>query len=175
MAVATEEQVKTLHDTVLAQLQGKFGEAVVSSGIDYDFPVFIIAREHIYEVLKFLKEDANLDFHFLTTMCGLHYPDNKGKEFGVMYQLHNMPKNWRIRLKTFIPQSDLEVPTVSTIWPTANWMERQEYDFFGIHFKGHPNLKRILNMDDITFFPMRKEFPLEDPTRDDKDDTMFGR
>ncbi len=175
MAVATEEQVKTLHDTVLAKLQGKFGEALIASGIDYDFPVFIIAREQIYDVLKFLKEDPELDFHFLTTLCGLHFPDSKGKEFGVMYQLHNMPKNWRIRVKTFLPQTDLETPTVSTLWPTANWMERQEYDFFGIVFKGHPKLKRILNMDDITFFPMRKEFPLEDPTRDDKDDTMFGR
>jgi NADH-quinone oxidoreductase subunit C len=86
-----------------------------------------------------------------------------------------MPENKRIRLKTFFAVNDCEVPTVTTIWPTAGWMERQEYDFFGINFKGHPDLRRILNMDDITFFPMRKEFPLEDPTRDDKNDAMFGR
>jgi NADH-quinone oxidoreductase subunit C len=86
-----------------------------------------------------------------------------------------MPKNLRIRIKIFVPENHLEVPTATVLWPTANWMERQEYDFFGIIFKGHPNLKRILNMDDITFFPMRKEFPLEDQTRDDKNDAMFGR
>ena len=175
MAVATAEQVQTLHDTVLARLKEKFGEGILSSEIDYDFPVFIVKREVIYDLLRFLKEDAGLNFHFLTTMCGLHYPDHKGQEFGLMYQLHNMPKNWRIRIKTFMPASDLVVPTVTTIWATANWMERQEFDFFGFQFKGHPNLKRILNMEDITFFPMRKEFPLEDPTRDDKDDSMFGR
>jgi NADH-quinone oxidoreductase subunit C len=175
MAVATAEQVQTLHDTVLARLKEKFGDSVLSSEIAYDFPVFTVDHHHIHEILKFLKEDPAQDFHLLTTMCGLHYPDHHGKELGLMYQLHNMPKNTRIRVKTFFPQQDPNIPTVTDLWPTANWMERQEYDFFGIHFKGHPNLKRILNMEDITFFPMRKEFPLEDPTRDDKDDSMFGR
>lgn len=175
MAVATAEQVQSLHDTVLARLQAAFGDAIVSSQIDYDFPVFHVNREKIHDVLKFLKEDPELNFHFLTTLCGMHFPDDKGTEFGMMYQLHNMPKNFRIRVKTRIPAADLDVPTVTDLWATANWMERQEFDFFGIQFKGHPNLKRILNMEDITFFPMRKEFPLEDPTRDDKDDSMFGR
>lgn len=175
MAIATLENIKTLHDTVLAKLKENFGDAIISSAIDYDFPVFVVRRENVFGVLKFLKEDAELNFHSLTTMCALHYPENPGKEFGIMYQLHNMPKNFRIRLKTFIPGNDLEIPTVTSLWATANWMERQEYDFFGVIFTGHPNLKRILNMDDITFFPLRKEFPLEDQTRDDKNDSMFGR
>ncbi len=173
--LATAENIKSLHDTILARLQEKFGEGILASLIEYDFPIFIVKRENIHDVLKFLKEDAAMNYHFLTSMCGLHYPEDKGKEFGVMYQLHNMPENKRIRIKTFFPENNCEVPTATTLWPTANWMERQEYDFFGINFKGHPELKRILNMDDITFFPMRKEFPLEDPTRDDKNDAMFGR
>ncbi|MBI3511631.1 MAG: NADH-quinone oxidoreductase subunit C [Bacteroidetes bacterium] len=175
MTIATQENIQTLHNTVLSRLKDKFGDEIISSGINYDFPVFIVRREKIIDILRFLKEDPELNFHFLTTLCGLHYPDNKGGEFGVMYQLHNMPKNFRIRLKTFVPANDLDIDSATALWPTANWMERQEYDFFGIIFKGHPNLKRILNMDDITFFPMRKEFPLEDQTRDDKDDSMFGR
>lgn len=175
MAIATTENIKSLHDSVLARLNEKFPEGIISSEIDYDFPVFIVHREQAFDILKFLKEDAELNFHFLTTMCGLHYPDHHGKEFGVMYQLHNMPKNFRIRIKTFFAGSSCEIATVTPLFATANWMERQEFDFFGIDFKGHPNLKRILNMDDITFFPMRKEFPLEDPTRDDKNDAMFGR
>lgn len=175
MAVAIAENIQSLHDTVLARLKENFGEAVLSSEIDYDFPVFFVEREKIYDILKFLKEDAALNFHFLTTMCTIHYPLQPGKEFAMMYQLHNMPKNFRIRLKTFIPGNDLELPTITPLWATANWMERQEFDFFGVHFKGHPNLKRILNMEDITFFPMRKEFPLEDQTREDKNDSMFGR
>ena len=65
--------------------------------------------------------------------------------------------------------------TVTDLWDTANWMEREAWDFFGIHFSGHPNLKRILNMEDFPAFPMRKDYPLEDPTREDKNDTFFGR
>ena len=163
----------TLLTTVGDKLKAKFGEAIISAEQQYDFPVFIIRRDAVYDVLKFLKEDEG--FAFLTTMCGLHYPDNKGHELGVMYQLHNLPQNLRIRLKTFFPVSDPNLPTVTTLFPTANWMERQEYDFFGIIFKGHPNLKRILNMDEMTYHPMRKEYPLEDGTREDKDDRMFGR
>ncbi|HEX8515059.1 MAG TPA: NADH-quinone oxidoreductase subunit C [Bacteroidia bacterium] len=168
-----------MENTLLAavgdRLTAKFGDAVVAAEQHYDFPVFIIRRDAIYDVLKFLKEDEELGYTFLTTMCGLHFPDNKGQELGVMYQLHNLPKNHRIRLKTFFPVNDPNLPTITTLFPTANWMERQEYDFYGIIFKGHPNLKRILNMDEMTYHPMRKEYPLEDGTREDKDDKMFGR
>jgi NADH-quinone oxidoreductase subunit C len=172
---ALNQKAQPLHDTVLARLTEKFGEAVLSSRIDYDFPVFEIKREAIYDVLKFLKEDEQLNFHFLTTACGLHFPDHHGREMAMMYQLHNMPANTRIRLMVHFPEQDAVMPTITTLWPAANWMERETWDFFGISFKGHPNLKRILNMEDITFFPLRKEFPLEDQTREDKDDSMFGR
>ncbi len=167
--------METLLEKVSNKLKAKFGDAVISSEQSYDFPVFIIKRENIFDVVKFLKEDSEMSFGFLTTLCGLHYPDNKGQELGVMYQLHNLPKNWRIRLKTFFPINDPEVPTMTPLFESANWQERQEYDFFGIIFKGHPNLKRILNMDEMNYFPMRKEYPLEDSGRTDKNDSMFGR
>jgi NADH-quinone oxidoreductase subunit C len=157
------------------KLQTKFGDVLVSVEQSYDFPVFVIKREKIFDIVKFLKEDPEMGFEFMTTLCGLHYPDNKGQELGVMYQLHNMPKNWRIRLKTFFPVADPQVPTMTSLFSSANWQERQEYDFYGIIFKGHPDLKRILNMDEMNYFPMRKEYPLEDGTRTDKDDKMFGR
>ena len=165
----------TLLNTISEKLKAKFGDAVISAEQSYDFPDFEIKREKIFDVVKFLKEDSEMEFGFLTTLCGLHYPDNKGKELGVMYQMHNMPKNWRIRLKIFFPINDPEVPTLTPLFSTANWMERQEYDFYGIIFKGHPNLKRILNMDEMNYHPMRKEYALEDGSREDKDDTMFGR
>ena len=100
-------------------------------------------------------------------------PDEK--QLGVIYHLHNMPKNSRIRLKTFVMMDKPDVPTATDLWPGANWMERETYDFFGIKFKGHPNLKRILNMDEMDIFPLRKEYPLEDQERTDKDNSMFGR
>ena len=163
----------TLLTSVDEKLRTKFGDAIIASEQHYDFPVFIIRKDAMYNVLEFLKTD--LEYTFLTTLCGLHYPANAGQELGVMYQLHNLPKNQRIRLKTFFSVNDPKIQSVVNLFPTANWMERQEYDFFGILFQGHPNLKRILNVDDMTAFPMRKEFPLEDQTREDKDDKMFGR
>jgi len=125
MSIATEENIKSLHDTVFAKLKENFGDAIIASEIDYDFPVFNVEREKIYDVLKFLKEDAELNFHFLTSMCAMHFPERHGKEFGMVYQLHNMPKNFRIRIKTAIPGNDLEVPTVTTLWPTpTGWNAR---------------------------------------------------
>ena len=165
-----------LLELVKNKLEAKFGDAILSSEMSYDFPVFIVKKESIKNVLRSLKDDADLNFHFLTTMCGLHHPENDAEnEFGVMYQLHNMPKNYRIRLKTFMSREDMNLPTVTDLWKTAGWMERQEFDFFGFNFVGHPNLKRILNMDEMNYFPMRKEYPLEDMRRDDKNDKMFGR
>lgn len=165
-----------LIDIVKEKLQQKFGEGLLASEMHYDFPVFILHKNILKDALSYLKTDAELNFHFLTTLCGIHDPDQPaGKEFGIMYQLHNMPKNRRIRIKAFMPKEDMNVLSVTDLWKTANWMERQEYDFFGFNFIGHPNLKRILNMDEMNYFPMRKEYPLEDASRDDKNDKMFGR
>jgi NADH-quinone oxidoreductase subunit C len=80
-----------------------------------------------------------------------------------------------VRVKTFFDINKPEIPTATDIWAGANWMERETYDFYGVKFKGHPNLKRILNVDEMDIFPLRKEYPLEDQTRDDKSDKMFGR
>jgi NADH-quinone oxidoreductase subunit C len=81
----------------------------------------------------------------------------------------------RVRVKVFIHEIEPAIPTASTLWNSANWMERETYDFFGIKFEGHPDLRRILNMDDLGVFPMLKQYPLEDPNRVDKKDEYFGR
>lgn len=163
-------------ELIQQKINNHFPEALLTTEQAYDFPVFMIKKNQLKQILQLLKNDSELNFHFLTTMCGTHFPENPPEsEFGIMYQLHNMPKNWRIRIKSFMPKSDLDIETVTDIWKTANWMERQEYDFFGFNFIGHPNLKRILNMDEMNYFPLRKEYPLEDLYRDDKDDKMFGR
>ncbi|MGZ3933242.1 MAG: NADH-quinone oxidoreductase subunit C [Bacteroidia bacterium] len=162
-----------LLNTVNQKLNEHVAGSVEHSEITYDFPVFTIAKDKIHNVLAFLKNDADLNFHFLTDLTGFQTADEK--QLGVIYHLHNMPKNLRVRLKTFFPMTHPEIPTATDLWPGANWMERETYDFFGVKFKGHPNLKRILNMDEMDIFPMRKEYPLEDQSRDDKSDKMFGR
>ena len=117
-----------------------------------------VKKEVIREIVLFLRDDKQLDFNFLTTLCGMHYPEKE--LLGVVYHLHSFVNNHRIRIKTSVAISDPRIPSITAVWPSANWQERETYDFFGILFEGHPNLKRILNVDDMTEFPLRKDFPL---------------
>ena len=132
--------------------------------------------DKITALILFLKNDSDLRFHFLTDLCGIHYPDNEAdRQFAIVYHLHNWYENKRIRIKVYLNGEKPEIKTISNIFLSSNWMERETYDFFGINFIGHPQLKRILNMDEMISFPMRKEFPMEDSGRTDKDDRFFGR
>ena len=101
--------------------------------------------------------------------------DNTGNEFCVVYHVHSFENGSRLRIKVYLPKENLGIPTATSLYAGANWMERETFDFYGIIFEGHPNLKRILNIDEMDYFPMRKEYPLEDATREDKIDALFGR
>ena len=163
------------NDRIKERLIEKFGEQVSAFSEPYGMLTFEAPKELNLKVLNFLYDDDELKFRFLTDLQAVHYPDNKGRELVVVYHLHNLVDNVRIRFKVF---SDINIPDVYTatgLFSGANWMERETYDFFGVNFVGHPNMKRILNVDEMDYFPMRKEFPLEDQTRVDKDDEMFGR
>ncbi|OYU85424.1 MAG: NADH-quinone oxidoreductase subunit C [Flavobacterium sp. BFFFF2] len=154
----------------------QFPDAVGHFAMQRDIFTFEVQPTAVHELLRFLKEDPALQFHFLTDLCGIHYPESpENEQFSVVYHLHNWMTNTRLRVKTFISGNAPRVTTVSDIFPCANWMERETYDFYGIDFVGHPQLKRILNMDEMISFPMRKEFPMEDAGRTDKDDRFFGR
>ena len=155
------------------KLSPVFGSEILTAELLYDFPVITVHPTKIHDVLTFLKNDAELNFHFLTDLTAMQTEDEK--HLGVVYHLHNMMKNYRVRIKSFVDINKPEIPTATDLWPGANWMERESYDFFGVKFKGHPNLKRILNVEEMDIFPLRKEYPLEDQTRDDKSDKMFGR
>jgi len=158
------------------KLTANFGNKVTGFIQIKDILSFEVSSDASNDIIRFLKEDALLRFNFLTDLCGVHYPDNEpDRQFAVVYHMHNWMDNVRIRIKTFLNAEAPEVDTVTNLFLSANWQERETYDFYGIIFKGHPQLKRILNMDEMTSFPMRKEFPLEDGGRTDKDDRFFGR
>ncbi len=161
------------NESVKNKLTEKFSNAILSSELQSDMLCINVKKEEIKNILLFLRDDNELQFNFLTTLCGMHYPEKE--QVGVVYHLHSFVNNHRIRIKTATDIENPTVPTATTIWPSANWMEREAFEFFGIQFEGHPNLVRILNVDDFVGFPMRKDFPLEDQTREDKDDGMFGR
>ena len=152
-----------------------FGANVSNYNQEKDIFSFEVTADTITAVILFLKNDSELRFHFLTDLCGVHYPDSEvSRQFAVVYHLHNWYENKRIKIKVFIDGEDPQIRTISNIFLSSNWMERETFDFFGINFIGHPQLKRILNMDEMISFPMRKEFPLEDSGRTDKDDRYFG-
>ena len=161
------------NELVVARLIEHFGEAVEGHEVLADMLCITVHKKYIQEILFFLRDEKDLQFNFLTTLCGMHYPEKE--QLGVVYHLHSFVNNHRIRIKTSFDINHPVIPSATVIWPSANWMERETYDFYGIQFHGHPNLVRILNMEDMTDFPMRKDFPLEDQTREDKDDSMFGR
>ncbi|KIC03838.1 NADH dehydrogenase [Flavobacterium sp. JRM] len=153
-----------------------FGESVFNFNQERDIFSLEVDSDKITAVILFLKNDPILRFHFLTDLCGVHYPDNEvDRQFAIVYHLHNWYENKRIKIKAFINGEKPEIKTISNIFLCSNWMERETYDFYGVNFIGHPQLKRILNMDEMISFPMRKEFPMEDSGRTDKDDRFFGR
>jgi NADH-quinone oxidoreductase subunit C len=157
-------------------LSETFGEGVTCFRQESDIFTFEVASDKITPVILFLKNNESLNFHFLTDLCGIHYPDSdENEQFAVVYHLHNWIENKRIRIKCFLNGTNPEIKSISKIFLCANWMERETWDFYGINFIGHPQLKRILNMDEMVSHPMRKEFPMEDSGRTDKDDRFFGR
>lgn len=163
------------NETVKLRLVEKFGDQLIGWGEPYGMLTFTAPKELNLKILQFLFDDEQLHFKFLADLQAVHYPDNKGEELAVVYHIHNLRDNIRIRFKVFTDITKPDVFSATALYQSANWMERETYDFFGVNFLGHPNLIRVLNVDEMDYFPMRKEFPLEDQSRIDKDDAMFGR
>ena len=160
-------------EKIIEAINTRFEGEILQSEMVYDFLTITLKKEKIIEIISHLYNHPDTKFQYLTTMFAVHYPDQN--QIAVVYQLHNMVTNLRIRLKIYLPIENPTVPTLTNVFAGANWMEREAYDFFGVIFEGHPNLKRILNVEDMIIFPMRKEYPLEDQVREDKNDNMFGR
>lgn len=160
-------------EKIVGAINEKFEGEILQTEMLYDFLTITLKKEKIIEIIRHLYQHPSTQFQYLTTLCGIHFPELK--QIAMMYQLHNLVTNVQVRLKIYLPEENPTVPTLTPVFAAANWLERETYDFFGVIFQGHPNLKRILNVEDMTIFPMRKEYPLEDQTREDKNDTMFGR
>ncbi len=121
---------------------------------------FFIRREHLAETAKMLRDDASLRFELCSGVSGVHYPEETGRELHAVYHLLSLTHNRRIRLEVTCPDDDPHIPSVVATYPTADWHERETYDFFGIIFDGHPSLTRIEMPDDWPGHPQRKDYPL---------------
>jgi NADH-quinone oxidoreductase subunit C len=148
-----------MNQQVVEKLKTRFGDAILESGEFRDELTVSVAKEKIVEVCQFLKNDPELAYNLLADLCGIDMARSELR-FGVIYNLYSLATKHRIRLKTFVSEEDPAVPTVTGVWKTANWHEREAYDMFGIVFVGHPDLRRIYMPDEFEHFPLRKDFPL---------------
>ncbi len=146
----------------IAQVKEKFGAAIeeVRFPATYptDVPILYVKKDSIVQVLKFLKEDPRCDYSFLADITATD--EEKDPRFEVVYQLFSQSHRWRIRLKVRVSEGE-EVPTITSLWPGADWAEREVFDMFGVSFHGHPDLRRILMDSRWVGYPLRKDYPLK--------------
>ena len=144
----------------LTQAYPGVAEAVERSIVDRGELTLHVRREKLSELAQQLRDDQDLRFEFLSSLSGVHYPIDAGRELHVIYELTSMTHNRRIRLEVAAPDADPHVPSVVAIWPTADFQERETWDMFGVIFDGHPALTRIMMPDDWPGHPQRKDYPL---------------
>ncbi|HEY0299216.1 MAG TPA: NADH-quinone oxidoreductase subunit C, partial [Arachidicoccus sp.] len=135
------------NESIQEKIVAKFGDKVSNFEAPYDFLTFETAADNNIAVLQFLFDDPDLKFRFLTDVTAVHYPDDKGRELAIVYHLHNLIDNVRLRFKCFISIEKPDIATATVLFESANWQEREAYDFYGVNFVNHPNLKRIMNVD----------------------------
>ncbi len=143
---------------VLAKMQEAFGDAIREQYESNGMLVLVLDAAKNVEICTFLRDTEDLSYKMMLDLCGVDYP-SRAERFEVVMHLHAMKYQHRIRLRFPIPGKDPEIRTVSNIWVAANWAEREAFDFFGIKFIGHPDLRRILNPHDFEGHPLRKDFP----------------
>jgi NADH-quinone oxidoreductase subunit C len=119
----------------------------------------VVKREGLVPILTFLRDEPSLRFNFLSDVSGVDLGEFAEPRFAVAYHLYSLPHNQRLRLKVFLAEDEAWVPSVSDVWKSASWMEREIYDMFGIDFTDHPDLRRILMPADYEGYPLRKDFP----------------
>lgn len=147
---------------VVGRLKEALPEAIEEVNAFRDEVWVVVPKERLLDVCKLLKEDANLAFDFLSFVCGVdRFPLEP--RFEVVYQLFSTKYHHRFRIKTRVSSGEPKVPTVTPIWPTADWHERETFDLFGIEFEGHPDLRRILLPKEWVGHPLRKDYPLRGP------------
>jgi NADH-quinone oxidoreductase subunit C len=144
---------------VVEALQQRFAQSILSVNEFRDEATVEVGKEHIVEVCRFLRDDERCLFSYLSDLCGAdaYTPENR---FEVIYNLFSLQFKHRIRLKVRTDETDPHVPSVTEVWPGAEWPEREAYDMFGIVFDGNKDLRRIYMPEDFEYHPLRKDYPL---------------
>lgn len=146
------------------RLKERYAEQIVEVAYHAGEPLVRLRTEKLPEILRFLRDDPDLRFDYLSNLTAVHWPQ-RPKPFDMVYHLLSIPKRHRVTLKLEVAEGE-EAPTACHVWPTANWHEREVYDLFGIRFAGHPDMTRILMTDEWVGHPLRKDYPLEGKPED---------
>ena len=144
--------------TLAAHIESKFGDKVAKAEIAYGELTVTVAAEDIVAVAAFLRDDPACQFISFIDVSGADYP-SRPKRFDVVYHLLSPKKNLRIRVKVMTDE-DTPVPSITSVYPGADWFERETYDLYGVLFSGHPDLRRLLTDYGFDGHPLRKDFPL---------------
>jgi NADH-quinone oxidoreductase subunit C len=144
---------------LVRKLRERLGDAVLEASEFLGQLSIAIAPERIVEACTALRDDAETPFNYLSDLTCVHYPDNRSAPFQVVYNLYSISKNERVRLN--VDTNGQGVESVTSVWPSADWPEREVYDLFGVVFHNHPDLRRILLPPDWDGHPLRKDYPLE--------------
>jgi len=151
-------------EAILARLRERLGDRVVET---HDFRgdhTAVVARDALLAALVLCRDDPKLGFDLLVDVTAVDYLKFPGREdgprFEVVYHLYSVEHNHRVRLKVRVEEDDPWVPTATSLWPIANWLEREVWDMFGLRFEGHPDLRRLLLYEEFVGHPLRKDYPL---------------
>lgn len=147
-----------MDNLTLKKLKENFASLILEVVEYKDQLSLTIKKEDLLLICRYLKDEPELKYNFLSDLCGVDYPKRE-KRFDVVYNLYSLPFGWRIRLKIRVAEGE-SVSSLTPIWQTANWHEREVYDLFGVKFDNHPDLQRILMPDDWVGHPLRKDYPL---------------
>jgi NADH-quinone oxidoreductase subunit C len=149
---------------ILQRLRDRFGAAVVETHEQLGDTTAVVEGGALLDVLRFCRDEPTLALDMLMDLTAVDYLKYPGREdgprFEVVYLLHSMPHNHRVRLKVRVDEDDAVVPSAVDLWPIANWLEREVWDMFGVRFAGHPDLRRLLMYEEFVGHPLRKDYPI---------------
>jgi NADH-quinone oxidoreductase subunit C len=152
----------TEKSVTLRKLEEKFPEYVLDFHSDFGDDTAIIRKEGITEICLFLRDNPELSYNFLMDLTAVDYLGKTKKErFEVVYHFYSLKRNARLRLKAPVSEEDCAIDSITSLWECANWAEREAWDLYGIKFRGHPELKRILLYEPFEGHPLRKDYPVK--------------
>jgi len=149
---------------ILDRLRARFGATVVETHAQRGDSTAVVERAAIVDVLRFCRDETDLGFDMLSDLTAVDFLKFPGREdgprFEVVYHLYSLAHNHRVRLKIRVDEDEAVVPTAVSVWPIANWLEREVWDMFGIRFEGHPDPRRLLMYEEFVGHPLRKDYPI---------------